>query len=130
MTCPECGSDTKVVDSRRSEDTVTRRRECLACGHRFTTMEVDLDVYYRCQPLDHNSLSEALLYGFSALLDGYAEMIRRLYDALKCDRAPMYARIIKYKANYWRTDNDDKIRANESAAEGGRQTTGNPINRQ
>ena len=42
MKCPYCGfEDTKVVDSRESEtlDTTRRRRECLKCEKRFTTME-------------------------------------------------------------------------------------------
>ena len=42
MRCPFCGHDeTKVVDSRTSEaqDAIRRRRECLACGERFTTYE-------------------------------------------------------------------------------------------
>ena len=36
-----CYSESKVVDSRPSEDdtTIRRRRECLECGHRFTTYE-------------------------------------------------------------------------------------------
>ncbi len=40
--CPFCqADDDKVVDSRPSEDAgaVRRRRECLACGRRFTTQE-------------------------------------------------------------------------------------------
>jgi transcriptional repressor NrdR len=42
MKCPKCGSvDDKVVDSRlsRTQDSIRRRRECLACAHRFTTYE-------------------------------------------------------------------------------------------
>lgn len=42
MKCPYCGdSDSKVVDSRHSEDglSIRRRRECLACQRRFTTYE-------------------------------------------------------------------------------------------
>ena len=42
MFCPSCrADDTKVVDSRVAEEgmAVRRRRECLACGHRFTTFE-------------------------------------------------------------------------------------------
>lgn len=42
MKCPFCGfNDSKVVDSRPSEDsgTIRRRRECLSCGKRFTTFE-------------------------------------------------------------------------------------------
>ncbi len=43
MKCPFCGAqDSKVVDSRRSEDglSIRRRRECFACLRRFTTYEV------------------------------------------------------------------------------------------
>ena len=41
MKCPGCGSETKVVDKRITEDSSTnrRRRECLKCGKRFTTYE-------------------------------------------------------------------------------------------
>ncbi len=42
MRCPFCGSeDTQVKDSRSAEDgaSVRRRRECTACGGRFTTFE-------------------------------------------------------------------------------------------
>jgi len=40
--CPYCReNDDKVVDSRTGEDgaAIRRRRECLACGRRFTTYE-------------------------------------------------------------------------------------------
>jgi transcriptional repressor NrdR len=38
--CPTCRkSETRVVDSRDDESVVRRRRECLACKHRFTTYE-------------------------------------------------------------------------------------------
>ena len=42
MRCPHCkGLEDKVVDSRLAEDglAIRRRRECLACGKRFTTFE-------------------------------------------------------------------------------------------
>lgn len=42
MKCPRCGvKEGKVVDSRsvREGRAVRRRRECLACGERFTTYE-------------------------------------------------------------------------------------------
>ena len=42
MRCPACGNDEdKVVDSRSTRDNsaIRRRRECLACGFRFTTYE-------------------------------------------------------------------------------------------
>ena len=42
MRCPKCGcQDDKVIDSRASREgaTIRRRRQCIACGHRFTTYE-------------------------------------------------------------------------------------------
>lgn len=42
MRCPECqAAETKVIDSRPSDDgaTVRRRRICETCGARFTTYE-------------------------------------------------------------------------------------------
>ena len=43
MRCPFCGDqESKVVDSRHSEDglSIRRRRECSRCQHRFTTYEM------------------------------------------------------------------------------------------
>lgn len=46
MTCPKCGSwQNTIYDSRREEDHVWRRRECFHCKHRFSTVEIDVDVY-------------------------------------------------------------------------------------
>ncbi len=40
MKCPFCGYyDSKVIDSRPTEDKIRRRRECIQCGSRFTTYE-------------------------------------------------------------------------------------------
>lgn len=40
MHCPYCSNDdTKVLESRASEDSLRRRRECLKCENRFTTYE-------------------------------------------------------------------------------------------
>ena len=42
MNCPKCGNpDDKVLDSRSAREgaAIRRRRECLACAHRFTTYE-------------------------------------------------------------------------------------------
>ncbi len=40
MRCPYCGfADTKVTDSRDADEGIRRRRECLNCGQRFTTIE-------------------------------------------------------------------------------------------
>jgi len=42
MRCPKCScQDDKVIDSRASREgaTIRRRRQCIGCGHRFTTYE-------------------------------------------------------------------------------------------
>lgn len=40
MNCIYCEGETKVVDSRpTNKNEIRRRRECLTCGYRFTTME-------------------------------------------------------------------------------------------
>lgn len=47
MKCPFCANDeSKVVDSRSTEDntTIRRRRECSKCGKRYTTYEKIEDI--------------------------------------------------------------------------------------
>lgn len=39
MTCPKCNSPTEVINSRKKDGTVVRRRIC-SCGERFSTKEV------------------------------------------------------------------------------------------
>ena len=47
MTCPKCYEKTKVIDSRTDDDSTERRRACLGCGYRFSTIEIDRDLYER-----------------------------------------------------------------------------------
>lgn len=70
MRCPKCHKDEdKVIDSRIARDgsAIRRRRECLPCGHRFTTYETvepaDLVVIKRNgsrEPLDREKLLRGL----------------------------------------------------------------------
>lgn len=52
MICPECGSESKVKDSRDNHRSTYRRRECLGCAHRWSTFEVihtpGMDPYPMC----------------------------------------------------------------------------------
>ena len=69
MKCRYCfGTDSKVVDSRPTDDgtSIRRRRECISCGKRFTTYEKveDLPIMVvkkdnRREPFD----SEKILFG-------------------------------------------------------------------
>ena len=47
MKCPMCGSDNTVtVDSRSNSDNIIRRKKCLTCNHRWSTIEIDKDQWY------------------------------------------------------------------------------------
>ena len=71
MHCPFCAnSETKVIDSRlvAEGEQIRRRRECLACGERFTTFETAELVMPRViknngarQPFDEEKLRSGLL---------------------------------------------------------------------
>ena len=45
MTCPKCGAETRVIDSRPTGDMIRRRRECENCRRRITTYEVTLEQF-------------------------------------------------------------------------------------
>ena len=74
MKCPYCGDqESKVVDSRRSEDglSIRRRRECLGCLRRFTTYEIveslPIIVVKRNgsrQPFDRNKILNSMIRAF------------------------------------------------------------------
>jgi transcriptional repressor NrdR len=58
MICPKCGTlEDKVVDSRLSKNgrSIRRRRECIACEHRFTTYEEIERVELRILKSDESS---------------------------------------------------------------------------
>ena len=56
MKCPYCAcQDTRVIDSRDSRDleAVRRRRQCVACGKRWTTYER----FERPEPVSYTHLT-------------------------------------------------------------------------
>ena len=73
MRCPYCGDqESKVVDSRHSEDNaIRRRRECMRCQRRFTTYEIveilPITVVKRSgarQSFDRNKIYNSMLRAF------------------------------------------------------------------
>lgn len=74
MKCPYCGDqDSKVVDSRHSEDnlSIRRRRECSNCLRRFTTYEIVEDLPIMVikrngsrQTFDRNKIISSMLRAF------------------------------------------------------------------
>lgn len=69
MRCPECGCDeSKVIDSRPTDNKVRRRRECINCGFRFTTYEIIEEIPlmvikkdHSIEPFDREKLIERVL---------------------------------------------------------------------
>ena len=47
MKCPYCGNEnTKVIDSRPTEEgAIRRRRQCESCAKRFTTDEIETQIF-------------------------------------------------------------------------------------
>jgi transcriptional repressor NrdR len=45
MHCPQCDQGTEVIDRRWDDtyQTIRKRRRCVYCGHRFSTLEMDVD---------------------------------------------------------------------------------------
>ena len=86
MKCPFCGDqESKVVDSRHSDDglSIRRRRECCRCFRRFTTYEVvetlPIIVVKRNgsrQPFDRNKILNSMIRAFD----------KRKVDAADLDR--------------------------------------------
>ena len=53
--CPVCGkfpspygdgTNITTVDSRSDHDSIVRRKKCLVCNHRWSTIEIDKDQWY------------------------------------------------------------------------------------
>ena len=65
MKCPFCeNQDTRVIDSRHTEDghAIRRRRECDACGKRFTTYEkVEIKKDGRREAFDRNKIMNGII---------------------------------------------------------------------
>ena len=91
MICPYCSNqETKVIDSRESENTVRRRRECEKCSKRFTTyekVEFDLNVVKkdnRREPFNHEKLKSSILKS-TGKRPVSMERIEKLIDEIEQD---------------------------------------------
>jgi transcriptional repressor NrdR len=69
VNCPHCDSPTSILETRKAEAgaSLRRRRECAACGHRFTTYERAVPERLRVikrdghrQPFDREKLLRSL----------------------------------------------------------------------
>ena len=76
MTCAVCGGKTKVIDSRTIEDSKHRRRKCVECNYRFSTVEIDADYYEELKPTNKREI-------LNRLDDCCKEFIAQAQKALK-----------------------------------------------
>lgn len=76
MICPECGGETLVYDSRRSLDSIRRRRKCMICEGRFTTVEIDVDLYRKLIDASEKPVKQ-LREDLRKIADEAAEQIRK-----------------------------------------------------
>ena len=50
MKCPVCGADTEIVNTRSVDvDCIRRRRECVECKYRFSTLEYEEETIKRME---------------------------------------------------------------------------------
>ena len=92
MKCPYCGDqESKVVDSRHSEDglSIRRRRECMNCQRRFTTYEIveslPIIVVKRNgsrQAFDRNKILNSMIRAFDKRKVDVADLDRITTDKL------------------------------------------------
>ena len=107
MRCPKCGyQEDKVIDSRASREgsTIRRRRECLACGHRFTTYE-EIEQSSRLMVLKRDGRHEE--FSRDKLISGLAracqkrpvspEAVEELVDRIYNDIVTTHDREVNYR---------------------------------
>ena len=94
MKCPYCGNeDSRVIDSRPSEDRKRRRRRCAACGRRFTTYEIveqPLRIVVKrdgtLEPYDRNKLLSGIYHAIKkrpvtvTQVNAIADVVEDAYD--------------------------------------------------
>jgi transposase-like protein len=71
--CPECGSNSRCVDSRSIEVYVRRRYQCRNCPRRWTALEVSID-----ERLPLNAIHREALEGVVGQLALQIEVLRKI----------------------------------------------------
>lgn len=84
MYCPAChNEDSRVIDSRSVDEgqAIRRRRECPACGHRFTTLETPLLTVIKRNGVTESFSRDKVIRGVRRACQGRAvdeDSLRRL----------------------------------------------------
>ena len=96
MKCPFCGhEESKVTDSRTAAEmnATRRRRECLGCGHRFTTFET-VDLVIQVKKRD-NSYAEFQLDKLTKGIDAASRHTRISHDQVRAVASEVTAQIME-----------------------------------
>lgn len=87
MNCPSCNGATRVYDTRKSPQRITRRRKCKECGHRFATIELSrteldnlCDLAGRFEKF-MDAINVLRLWGEIDILCGWVGRFQRFLDA-------------------------------------------------
>lgn len=76
MRCQICRSvKSRTTDSRNNDVGIRRRRECLSCGHRWTTIEVT-DTWVVRNVASNSSLADDLVKASDAAADAAKESVK------------------------------------------------------
>lgn len=78
MECPCChGNATKVLESRSVREGIRRRRECLDCGNRLTTIEL---IAYQGSPGGNLSVNKTLKQTYAPEIDELEEILQAISE--------------------------------------------------
>ena len=106
MKCPYCEcKETKVIDSRESQNGLTtrRRRECLSCGKRFTTYEKIEQIPYMVIKKDGRRESfdkKKILAGLTKACEKRPISMEQLEDIADYIEKTLYSKIEKEVPSY------------------------------
>lgn len=83
MNCPACQSfqNSKCKDSRPEPDRIRRRRECIDCGHLWSTLEITVGQYEELLKVhkgsDHSGEDAEIIVALELAI----ELIKRRYNS-------------------------------------------------
>ena len=74
MQCPKCNAyGLACSDSRPYNETIRRRRRCMNCGYRFSTVEISVEDYRKLK--DKEPETEALIADMLSYLDDFYQKL-------------------------------------------------------
>ena len=110
--CQKCGHKTSVLEGRdRSDDTYRRRRECLECNHRFTTIEGTVERFGSLRDCAVNlaKINNPFYRQYFFTKEDLKRCQLTWIDRLSVLFRPMYAQVAEGYAIHFKTKADGRI---------------------